>query len=103
MDHAAPPPAQASLHGGSPAPHRSQSGCTLVSALAVRGAWITDSGIIARPSELSDAFRRVPLVFRRSYPRRVALEACSDIIRNNLPNTVHEPGTHHKSGRHKSS
>lgn len=76
-------------------------GCTLVPALAVRGAWMTDSGIIARPLELPDAFRRVQLVFRRSYPRRAALDAFGDIIRENLPNTVHEPGTLHKSNRRK--
>lgn len=67
-------------------------GCTLVPALAVRGAWMTDSGIIARRLELPDAFRRVQLVFRNSYPRRAALDAFADIIRRNLPNTVQVPG-----------
>jgi LysR family transcriptional regulator, hydrogen peroxide-inducible genes activator len=63
-------------------------GCTLVPALAVRGAWMTDSGIIARKLEQPDARRRVSLVFRRSFPRREALEAFAGVIRDKLPNTV---------------
>jgi LysR family hydrogen peroxide-inducible transcriptional activator len=64
-------------------------GCTLVPALAVRGAWMTDSGIIARKLELNDAFRRVQLVYRKSFPRRAAIDALANIIWSNLPNTVH--------------
>ncbi len=63
-------------------------GCTLVPALAVRGGWMTDSGIIARPLELPDAYRRVQLVFRASFPRRSALQAFADVVRKVLPNTV---------------
>ncbi|RKT46160.1 LysR substrate-binding domain-containing protein [Thiocapsa rosea] len=64
-------------------------GCTLVPALAIRGAWMTDSGIIARPlSNLPDAFRRISLVYRRSFPRRAALQAFAEVIRQHLPNTV---------------
>lgn len=71
-------------------------GCTLVPALAIRGSWMTDSGIIARQLELPDAFRRVQLVFRASYPRRAALDAFAEIILGNLPNTVHAPGQYEK-------
>lgn len=67
-------------------------GCTLVPALAVRGSWMTDSGIIARPLDLPDALRRVELVCRSSYPRRPALDAFAGIIQDNLPNTVRGPG-----------
>lgn len=70
-------------------------GCTLVPALAIRGGWMTDSGIIARPLDLPDAYRRVSLVFRRSFPRRRALEAFAGVVRDQLPNTVKrlgEPG-----------
>jgi LysR family hydrogen peroxide-inducible transcriptional activator len=63
-------------------------GCTLVPALAVRGSWMTGSGIIARPLELPDAYRRVKLVFRASFPRRAALETLATVIRQVLPNTV---------------
>jgi LysR family hydrogen peroxide-inducible transcriptional activator len=67
-------------------------GCTLVPALAVRGSWMTDSGIIARKLELNDACRQVRMVYRKSFPRRVALEALAGVIWNNLPNTVKRLG-----------
>lgn len=63
-------------------------GCTLVPALALRGSWTTDSGIVARKLELPNAYRQVSLVFRNSYPRRKALEAFAQIVLANLPNTV---------------
>ena len=63
-------------------------GCTLVPALAVRGSWMTDSGIIARRLELPDAHRRISLVYRRTFPRRPALESFAGVIREHLPNTV---------------
>jgi LysR family hydrogen peroxide-inducible transcriptional activator len=63
-------------------------GCTLVPALAVRGSWMTDSGIIARQLDLPDAQRRVSLVFRRSFPRRAALETLAEVALSQLPNTV---------------
>ncbi len=63
-------------------------GLTLVPALAIRGAWMTDSGIVARPLADLEARRRVSLVYRRSFPRRAALEAFADVIRERLPNTV---------------
>ncbi len=63
-------------------------GCTLVPALAVRGAWTTDTGIIARKLHLKDAYRRVRLVYRKTFPRKQALQARADIIRDQLPNTV---------------
>jgi LysR family hydrogen peroxide-inducible transcriptional activator len=64
-------------------------GCTLVPALAMRGSWTTDTGIIARPLAIKDAYRTISLVFRNSFPRRAAVEAFAQIIRDNLPNTVH--------------
>ena len=63
-------------------------GSTLVPALAMRGAWMTDTGIIVRPLNLPDAFRKVSLVFRSSFPRRPALDAFAQTVRENLPNTV---------------
>ena len=63
-------------------------GCTLVPALAIRGAWMTDSGIIARPLAVDDAFRRVSLVYRRSFPRIAALEGFAACVIDQLPNTV---------------
>ncbi len=63
-------------------------GSTLVPALAIRGSWAIGSGIITRKLELPDAFRQVSLVFRHSYPRRQALEAFAQVVREHLPNTV---------------
>ena len=63
-------------------------GCTLVPALAIRGGWMTDSGIIARRLELDNAYRRIALVYRRSFPRREALQAFAAVVREHLPNTV---------------
>lgn len=63
-------------------------GCTLIPALAMRGGWMSDSGIVTRPLELPDAFRRISLVFRRSFPRRQTLAAFADMVRDHLPNTV---------------
>jgi LysR family hydrogen peroxide-inducible transcriptional activator len=63
-------------------------GSTLVPALAVRGSWMTDTGVIARKLSVSDAFRRVSLVWRRTFPRTAALEVISSTILANLPNTV---------------
>ncbi|PVV21234.1 MAG: LysR family transcriptional regulator [gamma proteobacterium symbiont of Ctena orbiculata] len=63
-------------------------GCTLVPALAVQGSWTTDSGIIARKLQLKDAYRRVQFVFRKTFPRKKAIEALANVIRSQLPNTV---------------
>ncbi|WP_295887306.1 LysR substrate-binding domain-containing protein [uncultured Thiohalocapsa sp.] len=63
-------------------------GCTLVPALAIRGSWMTDSGIIARGLDLPDAKRRISLVFRRTFPRRAALETFAEVTLSQLPNTV---------------
>ena len=63
-------------------------GCTLVPALATRGSWMTDSGIIARKLDLPDTYRRISLAFRHGFPRRQALEAFAEVIRQQLPNTV---------------
>lgn len=63
-------------------------GSTLVPALALRGSWTTDSGIVARKLDMPDAYRKISLVFRRSFPRQKALEAFAQVIMANLPNTV---------------
>ncbi len=63
-------------------------GSTLVPALATRGSWMTDSGIIARKLELPDTYRRISLAYRHSFPRREALAAFADVIQDNLPNSV---------------
>lgn len=64
-------------------------GSTLVPALAVRGAWMTDMGIIARQLDSKVASRRVLLVYRSSYPRKEAIERLAELVVQRLPNTVH--------------
>ena len=63
-------------------------GCTLVPALAIRGPWMTDLGVVARPLDLPGASRRVCLVHRRSFPNPHVLEAARTVILAHLPNTV---------------
>jgi LysR family hydrogen peroxide-inducible transcriptional activator len=60
-------------------------GCTLVPALAIRGGWMTDSGIIARPLAFDAAYRRISLVYRRSFPRRAALDAFAETCASTCP------------------
>lgn len=64
-------------------------GITLVPALAMRGSWTTGSGVVAQALGWSDAYRRISLVYRHSFPRYAALQALAEIIIANLPNTVH--------------
>jgi len=63
-------------------------GCTLLPALAIRGGWMSDTGIVARRLDLPDAYRRISLAYRRTFPRRAALEGFAGVIREHLPNTV---------------
>ncbi|MDH5518303.1 MAG: LysR substrate-binding domain-containing protein [Gammaproteobacteria bacterium] len=63
-------------------------GSTLIPALAMNGNWLSGSGVVARKLEIKNAYRRISLVHRKSYPRQQALQAFSAIIQQNLPNTV---------------
>lgn len=63
-------------------------GSTLVPALAMRGSWATGSGIVTRELDLPDAYRRVSLVYRSSFPRPEALQTLARVILAQLPNTV---------------
>jgi len=67
---------------------RAGFGITLVPALAMRGSWTAGSGVVAQPLSVAAASRRVALVYRHSFPRLAALQAFTDIILDNLPNTV---------------
>ncbi len=63
-------------------------GCTLVPALATRGSLLKESGIRVRRLGLPDTYRRVSLAYRRSFPRRPALEAFADVVQESLPDGV---------------
>ncbi len=64
------------------------AGVTLVPAMSLRGPWVTDSGIAVRKEMSGRAARKVRLLFRKSYPKRAALEKLADIICAILPDTV---------------
>lgn len=64
-------------------------GCTLLPALALRAGLAQDGAVIARELKLPDTFRQIALVYRRSFPRREALEAFTKVVLENLPGNVH--------------
>ena len=64
-------------------------GTTMVPALAMSGSWTSGSGIVANKLEFKDAFRRISLVYRKTYPRIQALNAFANVIMTSLPNTVY--------------
>lgn len=63
-------------------------GSTLVPALAMSGTWTTGSGIATRELHLPNAWRKVSLFYRDSFPRFEALQALIDTVVASLPNTV---------------
>jgi len=64
-------------------------GSTLLPALALKTISARDRGIKARQLQLSDTFRRISLVYRRTFPRRQVLEAFAEVVLKNLPDSVH--------------
>jgi len=64
-------------------------GSTLLPALALKTASARDRGVIARQLKLPDTYRRVSLVFRRTFPRRQVLEAFAEVVLKHLPDTVY--------------
>lgn len=76
-------------------------GATLVPALALRSAAMTGSGVVTRPLEVPDAYRRVSLVWRRSFPRAAAVAALAEVILAKLPNTVRVAGVARRKGAKK--
>ncbi len=65
-------------------------GCTLVPALAVKELWMEDRDLTLKRLDQKNAYRRISLVFRKTFPRRTALEAFADVIMSNLPDSVHK-------------
>ena len=63
-------------------------GCTLLPALALNTASARDRNIKARQLQLPDTYRRISLVFRRTFPRRKALEVFAELVLENLPETI---------------
>jgi LysR family hydrogen peroxide-inducible transcriptional activator len=48
--------------------------------------------VVAQPLNIANAYRRVSLVYRQSFPRLDALHALAQVILDNLPNTVNKVG-----------
>jgi LysR family hydrogen peroxide-inducible transcriptional activator len=73
-------------------------GATLVPALALRSAAMTGAGVVTRQLEVPDAYRRVALVWRRSFPRAAAVDALAEVILAQLPNTVRAASASRRRG-----
>lgn len=63
-------------------------GITLVPAMSLSGAWVTDAGISVRREQSGTAGRTVRLTHRKGYPRMALVEKLADIIAGIVPNTV---------------
>ncbi len=63
-------------------------GVTLVPALSVHGGRLAADGVILREIGVPQAYRRIGLVYRSTFPRRAGLTLLADNIRQVLPNTV---------------
>jgi len=63
-------------------------GSTLLPALALKATSARDRGVIARQLKLPDTYRRVSLVFRRTFPRRQVLDTFAKVVLKHLPDTV---------------
>jgi LysR family hydrogen peroxide-inducible transcriptional activator len=72
-------------------------GSTLLPALALNTVSARDKSVLVRQLQLPDTSRQISLVYRRTFPRRKALEAFASVVLENLPDTVQplsvgEPG-----------
>ena len=63
-------------------------GITLLPAMALGGNWLRDQGLDTEKLNDSKAYRRIYLTYRKTFPRRPLIRKLSDILCNNLPDTV---------------
>lgn len=63
-------------------------GLTLVPAMSLSDAWVTDAGIAVRPERSGTAGRTVRLTHRKGDPRLPLVEKLADIVAGIVPNTV---------------
>ena len=66
----------------------SGAGVTLVPAMSLSDAWMTDAGISVRRERSGAVGRTVRLTHRTGYPRMALVEKLADIIAAIVPNTV---------------
>ncbi len=64
-------------------------GVTLVPAMSLADAWVTDAGIAVRREKSGKAGRTVRLTYRKEYPRIALVEKLADIIAGIVPDTVY--------------
>ncbi len=67
----------------------SGAGITLVPAMSLSDAWVTDAGISVRREASGTVGRTVRLTHRKGYPRMALVEKLADIIAGAVPDTVH--------------
>lgn len=63
-------------------------GVTLVPAMSLSGAWVTDAGISVRREQSGAAGRTVRLTYRKGYHRMALVERLAGIIAGIVPDTV---------------
>ncbi|GAB5470926.1 MAG: DNA-binding transcriptional regulator OxyR [Rhodospirillales bacterium] len=63
-------------------------GVTLVPAMSLSGAWVTDGGVSVRRESSGTAGRSVRLTYRKGYHRMALVEKLADIVIASLPDTV---------------
>lgn len=66
----------------------SGQGVTLVPALAMRGGWNSELGLISRELTDKGAERQIYLTYRKRFPRIAAVETLAALIQADLPKTV---------------
>jgi len=69
----------------------SGQGVTLVPALAMRGGWSTDSGLMSHKLMDKGAARKIYLTYRKRFPRTKAVQALAELIKDGLPSSVTPP------------
>jgi len=69
----------------------SGQGVTLVPALAMRGGWSADSGLMSHKLTDKGAARKIYLTYRKRFPRTKAVQALAELIKDGLPSSVTPP------------
>ena len=66
----------------------SGQGVTLVPALAMRGGWSAELGLLSRELTDKGAARTIYLTYRKRLPRQALIKALAGLIQDGLPKTV---------------
>ena len=66
----------------------SGQGVTLVPALAMRGGWSKELGLMSHELTDKGAERQIYLTYRKRFPRVEAVKALATLIQNGLPDSV---------------